>query len=364
MRQEDPALKRLTEQLRMAHEDKTALEIRGGGSKAFYGGQPRGELLDMTALTGISSHEPTELVVTVRAGTLLSELEAALAVHGQCLAFEPPRFGELGTVGGMAAAGLAGPARISAGGLRDHLLGATLLNGRGELLSFGGQVMKNVAGYDISRLLAGSMGVLGVICELSLKVLPMPVATSTLEFDFDQAQALAWFNAHRAKPLPLTASSWQQGRLRLRLAGAMAAVSSAARELGGRHVDAAAAAAWWLDLRDQQLDFFDLDAAAIAAGECLWRLSMPAAAPLLALPGDCLLEWGGAKRWLRSSAPAAQIRAAAATEGGHATLFRSADKSAGVFAPLPAPLLRIHRELKLAFDPAGILNPGRLYPDL
>ena len=197
----------------MAHEDKTALEIRGGGSKAFYGGQPRGELLDMTALTGISSHEPTELVVTVRAGTLLSELEAALAVHGQCLAFEPPRFGELGTVGGMAAAGLAGPARISAGGLRDHLLGATLLNGRGELLSFGGQVMKNVAGYDISRLLAGSMGVLGVICELSLKVLPMPVATSTLEFDFDQAQALAWFNAHRAKPLPLTASSCLQAAL-------------------------------------------------------------------------------------------------------------------------------------------------------
>ncbi len=363
MQPEDPALRRLIDQIRTAHDDQSALDIRGGGTKAFYGGQPRGDVLDMTSLAGISSHEPTELVVTVRAGTLLAELEAALREHGQCLAFEPPRFGPHGTVGGMVAAGLAGPARVAVGGLRDHVLGATLLNGRGELMSFGGQVMKNVAGYDISRLLAGSMGVLGVICELSLKVLPLPMASSTLEFELDQAEALAWFNTMRARPLPLTASSWHDGRLRLRLSGAQAAVASAERQLGGRQMEAMEAMDWWLALRDQRMRFFHLDAADLARGESIWRLSMPATAPKLTTPGDCLLEWSGAQRWQRSSASAAQVRAAAAAHGGHATLFRSADKSAGVFTPLPAALMRIHRELKVAFDPAGILNPGRLYAD-
>ena len=365
----DPVLHRLVDQIRAAGADGTALDIRGGGSKAFYGGPPRGEALDLRVLCGISSHEPTELVVTVRAGTPLAELEAALGEHGQCLAFEPPRFGgdgadHPGTVGGMVAAGLSGPARASAGAVRDHLLGATLLNGRGELLTFGGQVMKNVAGYDVSRLMAGSMGVLGVLCEVSLKVLPLAVAQTTVEFERDAAQALAWLGAHRAQPLPLSASSWHQGRLRLRLSGARAAVRSAAQQLGGQAIDANAAAAWWRSVRDQTEAFFVFDAAALAQGECLWRLSVPAAAPALELPGAQFIAWGGAPRGLRTTAAAAAVRAAAARVGGHATLFRAADKSAGVFAPLAPPLRRIHSQLKAAFDPAGVFNPGRLYADL
>ena len=365
----DPALRRLVDQIRSASASRTALDIRGGGSKAFYGGPPRGEGLDMRQLAGISSLEPTELVVTARAGTPLAELEAALGEHGQCLAFEPPRFGgggadHPGTVGGMVAAGLAGPARASAGAVRDHVLGATVLNGRGELLTFGGQVMKNVAGYDVSRLMAGSMGVLGVLCEVSLKVLPRAVAQTTIEFETDEVQALAWLGVRRAQPLPVTASSWHQGRLRVRLAGARAAVHSAAQELGGHAIDANTAAAWWRAARDQTEPFFVLDAAALTRGECLWRLSLPPAAPALDLPGAQFIEWGGAQRWLRTSAAADAVRAAAAGAGGHATLFRAADKSAGVFAPLAPPLLRIHRNLKAAFDPAGVFNPGRLVADL
>jgi FAD/FMN-containing dehydrogenase len=301
----------------------------------------------------------------VRAGTPLAELEAVLGEHGQCLAFEPPRLGDdgaepAGTVGGMVAAGLAGPARASAGGVRDHVLGATVLNGRGEVLTFGGQVMKNVAGYDVSRLMAGSMGVLGVLCEVSLKVLPLPVAQMTFEHELDAAQALAWLSARRAQPLPMTASSWHQGRLRVRLA----AVRSAGEALGGRAIDANEAATWWRAVRDHRAAFFAVDEAALANGECLWRLSLPANAPVLDLPGTPFIEWAGAQRWYRSSAPAAIVRAAAARAGGHATLFRAADKSAGAMAALSAPLMRIHRDLKAAFDPAGIFNPGRLYADL
>jgi glycolate oxidase FAD binding subunit len=365
----DPALRRLIDQIRSASASQTALDIRGGATKTFYGGVPRGAVLDTRSLTGISSHEPTELVVTVRAGTPLAELEAALGEHGQCLAFEPPRFGgdgadHPGTVGGMVAAGLAGPARASAGGVRDHLLGVTLLNGRAELLTFGGQVMKNVAGYDVSRLMAGSMGVLGVLCEVSLKVLPLAQAQKTIEFECDAPQALAWLGARRAQPLPLTASSWHQGRLRVRLAGARAAVRSAGQLLGGQAIDANEAVAWWRSVRDQTEAFFRPDATALAQGECLWRLSVPAAAPALDLPGAQFIEWGGAQRWQRTTAAAIDVRQAAARVGGHATLFRGADRSAGVFTPLAQPLLRIHRELKAAFDPAGVLNPGRLVAEL
>lgn len=364
---QDPVLSRLRDQVLTAQHQQTPLDIRGGSTKAFYGGVPRGEPLDMRALAGISSHEPTELVVTVRAGTLLSELESALGEHGQRLPFEPPRFNmpgsDGGTVGGMVAAGLAGPARAAVGSVRDFVLGVTMINGRGELLTFGGQVMKNVAGYDVSRLMAGSMGVLGALCEVSLKVLPMPAAQITIEFDLDDKQALAWFDERRAQPIPITASSWHSGRLRVRLAGARAAVKSAARLLKGDPVDANEAGRWWGDIRDHHLAYFGIDAAALAAGECLWRLSVPASAPSLALPGAVLIEWGGAQRWIRTSAPAAEVRAAAAQAGGHATLFRAADKSTGTFSPLTAPLMRIHRELKRALDPVGIFNQGRLFSE-
>jgi glycolate oxidase FAD binding subunit len=193
----EPALRTLIERVQQARAERHSLDLRGGGTKAFYGGAPRGEPLAMGGLRGISSYEPTELVVTVRAGTPLAELEALLAEQGQCLAFEPPRFAAGGSVGGMVAAGLSGPSRAALGAVRDHVLGATLLNGRAEVLSFGGQVMKNVAGYDVSRLLAGSMGVLGAICEVSLKVLPRPAATATLRFEMAQAEALQQLNLWR-----------------------------------------------------------------------------------------------------------------------------------------------------------------------
>jgi glycolate oxidase FAD binding subunit len=364
----DAVLQSLADQVRDAASRKVALDIRGGGTKAFYGGEPRGEVLDVRPLQGISSYEPSELVVTVRAGTALTALEAALAEKGQWLPFEPPRFGgvatEGGTVGGMVAAGLSGPGRMSAGGVRDYVLGATLLNGRAEELSFGGQVMKNVAGYDVSRLLAGSLGVLGVICEVSLKVLPKPVATATLRFELGQAEALEQLNRWGGLPLPLAASAWWDGMLVLRLAGAAAAVQSASESLGGERIDDSLAASFWQGLRDHSDEFFVGATRAVQGGASLWRLSVPQTAPALPLSGEQLVEWGGALRWLCTTTPAAQLREAAAAVGGHATLFRALDKSPGVFAPLSAPLARIHRQLKDAFDPDGVFNRGRLYPEL
>ena len=355
----DPALQALVDRVRAARADQTTLDIRGGNTKAFYGEVQQGEPLDLRPLAGISSYEPTELVVTVRAGTPLAELEAALAERGQCLPFEPPRFAAGGTVGGMVAAGLAGPSRPAVGSVRDHLLGATLLNGRAEVLSFGGQVMKNVAGYDVSRLLAGSMGYLGVVCEVSLKVMPLPTASATLCFELNEATALARLNAWGGQPLPVNASAWRQGMLVLRLAGAGAAVRSAAAAMGGEPVDAARAAAFWDGLRDHRDEFFAAARQAVQGGATLWRLSLPQTAPALALPGDHLVEWGGALRWVASDADGRTLRDAAARLGGHATAFAGA-KPGGAFAALSAPLLRIHRALKAAFDPDAVFNPGRL----
>jgi FAD/FMN-containing dehydrogenase len=364
MRTAEPVLRRLIEQVRTAAASGAPLDIQGGGTKAFYGEAPSGEALPMTSLRGISSYEPSELVVTARAGTLLAELEAALAERGQCLPFEPPRFAPGGTLGGMVASGLSGPARVSTGALRDYVLGVSLLNARGELLNFGGQVEKNVAGYDVSRLLAGSWGILGVICEVSLKVLPRPTASATLRFEYDEALALAQLHAWSAQSLPLRASSWYQGQLHLRLAGAAAAVHSACERLGGERMTPEMAAAWWASLRDHAHEFFQPSVAQLAAGDCLWRLSLPPTAASLSLAGPQFIEWGGAQRWLRTGASAEAIRTAAAGLGGHATLVRAADKGVGAFTRPSEAVMRVHRRLKLAFDPPGIFNRGRLYADL
>jgi glycolate oxidase FAD binding subunit len=264
----------------------------------------------------------------------------------------------------MVAAGLAGPARAAAGGVRDYVLGASMLNGRGELMRFGGQVMKNVAGYDVSRVLAGSMGILGVICEVSLKVLPRPVATRTLRFEIDEAAAIRRLNEWGGQPLPLHASAWWDGTLVVRLAGAAAAVDAAQERLGGEVIEPQLAAAFWSGLRDHGDEFFAGAARALDAGATLWRLSLPQVAAPLKLSGEQLIEWGGAQRWWCTGAPASAVREAAAAAGGHATIFRGRDKSAGAFTPLSAGLQRIHRDLKQAFDPDRIFNPGRLYPDL
>jgi glycolate oxidase FAD binding subunit len=359
-------LEQLAGRIRAAAGNATLLRIRGGGSKDFYGERLQGELLETAPLTGIISYEPSELVVTARAGTPLAALEEVLAERGQCLPFEPPHFGG-GTVGGMVAAGLSGPARASAGSARDYVLGLTMINGRGELLVFGGQVIKNVAGYDVSRLMAGSLGTLGLITEVSLKVLSMPPAEATLKFELSQAEALRRLNDWGGQPLPLNASCWLDdggvATLFLRLRGALAAVEAACKTLGGERQDAVQAAADWLACRDQRLPWFNE-----RSGRDLWRLSVAQTAPVLDLPELPLIEWHGAQRWVRAEpGVAAKLRDAAARAGGHATLFApAADRSApatGRFAPLAPPLDRIHRELKRQFDPAGILNRGRLYPD-
>lgn len=361
--QVEPALQELVARVRAALDDQTPLRIRGGGSKDFYGQELHGEILDTRGYAGIVSHEPSELVVTVRAGTPLAELEAALAQHRQYLPFEPPHFaGEVAdkgpsvaTVGGMVASGLNGPARASVGAVRDYVLGAQLLNGKAELLTFGGQVMKNVAGYDVSRLLAGSLGTLGLITQVSLKVLPRAVAEATLAFEFDEAQALARLNLWAGQALPLNASCWHGGALMLRLRGAQAAVESACSKLGGQRLDDTQTARLWQALRDQTAPFFQLK-----EDEALLRLSVPDTAPPLNL-GPTLIEWHGAQRWLKL--PLVGDADRLSEIAGHATLFRGGDKSKGVFTPLAAPLGRIHRALKQQFDPAGLFNRARMYPD-
>lgn len=358
------SIEALQQRIRDAAAAGSTLNIVGHGSKAFYGGDPVGEPLAMGELAGISSYEPSELVVTAKAGTPIAELEAALAEKGQHLPFEPPRFNGRGTVGGMVASGLSGPARASVGALRDHLLGVTVVNGQGEAMRFGGTVMKNVAGYDVSRVMAGSMGVLGVIAEVSLKVLPLPYAEATLRFELGQAQALLQLNRWGSQPLPINASAWWDGALVLRLAGARAAVQSATLTLGGELIPDALARPFWTGLRDHSDEFFLGAERAVQGGAALWRLSLPQTAPALSLHGEQLVEWGGAQRWITTPMAAAQVREMAASVGGHATLFRATDKSAGAFAPLTPALARIHGALKKSFDPQGVFNPGRLYPEL
>lgn len=339
-----------------AAESKSALRLRGGGSKDFYGNEPRGEVLETRGHAGIVSYEPTELVVTARCGTPLLELEETLAGEDQFLPFEPPHFGAGATLGGCVAAGLSGPRRAAAGALRDYVLGVQVIDGRGRVLSFGGQVMKNVAGYDVARLFAGSLGTLGIIAEASIKVLPRPRAERTLALEAPLERALELLNRWGGQPLPISATAWLDGELRVRLSGAEAALAAARSRLGGEPLQEEEAVAFWRAVREQEHAFFGGPAP-------LWRLSLPSTAPALDLPGEQLVEWGGALRWLKSGAGAKAVREAAARAGGHATLFRG-ERSSETFSPLVPALARVHRELKAAFDPAGIFNPGRLVPEL
>lgn len=365
---DDALLRAWAERIRAAAAAGRPLRLRGGGTKAFYGDPVAAdaETLDTRAYAGIISHEPTELVVTARCGTPLAALEAALARHGQCLPFEPPHFGEAATVGGMVAAGLAGPARAAVGGVRDYVLGARLLNGRGEDLVFGGQVMKNVAGYDVSRALAGSLGTLGVITEVSLKVLPTAAGEATLRLPLSADAALRHLARWRAQPLPLNASRWLDddgGTLLLRLRGAAAAVESACRRLvdeaGGDRLDPMLAQREWAATREQTLPFF---CTAPSAAHGLWRLAVAPTAPVLALPGPALVEWFGAQRWVWAPLDATEaLRAMARQAGGHATLFRApaaAPDARGRFAPPDGPVRTLQQRVRAAFDPHGVFQPG------
>jgi len=343
------------ERVRAAAASGGKLRIRGGGSKDWYGQSFAGETLDTRGHSGIVDYEPTELVITARCGTPLAEIEAVLAQQNQMLAFEPPHFGAEASLGGALAAGLSGPRRASSGALRDFVLGAQLMDGTGELLRFGGQVMKNVAGYDVSRLLAGSLGTLGLITEASVKVLPRPFAETTLRFEIGEIDAIRKLNEWCGQPLPISASCWHAGVLALRLSGAQAAVDAAVNSLGGEVMPDCAA--FWTALREQRHPFF-------AGNLPLWRLSLPSTLGAVGLKGDQLIEWGGAQRWLRAAGDAATaqaIRATVTAGGGHATLFRGGDKSVGVFQPLAPAVARIHARLKASFDPAHIFNPGRMY---
>ena len=379
-------LNTLIDAVRQAGVDGRVLRLRGGGSKDFWGQSLSGQVLDTRGYCGILSYEPSELVVTVRCGTPLAELEAALAEQGQCLAFEPPHFGPGATVGGMVAAGLSGPARATAGAVRDFVLGARFINGSGEHLTFGGQVMKNVAGYDVSRLMAGSWGTLGLITEVSLKVLPVPPAEATIMCaGLAQGAALGLLHRWGGQPLPLNASAWVRDDTALpvadylfvRLRGAVAAVQSAlhtlsadAQALGAQvqQMDNAEALQDWQASGEQALQFFTPP----SADACLWRLSLPQTAPVLDLPGldhpAQYIEWQGAQRWLWAPASAAvALRELAQSVGGHATLFRASaahaevDKAVGVNTPLEAVQQRIQKQLQQQMDPQGVFATGRLY---
>ncbi len=354
---DDDALTVLAGRIRDAAAAGEALAIRGGGSKDFLGHAVRGSALGTRDYRGIVAYEPSELVITARAGTPLAELEAALAAEGQTLPFEPPRLAAQSTVGGAVATGLSGPARPFRGALRDYVLGCRVLDGCGQSLVFGGRVMKNVAGYDVSRLLAGSMGCLALLTEVSLKVLPAPPVAITLARACDEAEAIREMCRLAAQPLPLSAASFGDGVLRLRLSGAAGAVAAAKRDiersLGGEERDPA----HWDALRDQRTGIF-------ATPLPLWRLSVPAATPPLELPGRQLIDWAGAQRWIATEAHANTLRAAAEAAGGHATRYRGGDDAVPAFHPLPEALFALHRRLKAALDPAGIFNPGRMYGTL
>jgi len=352
----DPSPRRggeeVADRIREAAAAKTPLRIVGGNTKAFYGRQTAGEPLSLAGHRGIIDYDPSELVVVARAGTPLAEIEARLAECGQRLAFEPPRLGPGSTIGGVVAAGLSGPRRPFAGAVRDCVLGATILDGRGQVLRFGGQVFKNVAGFDAFRLQAGALGCLGVILEVSIRVTPNPRREIALAFEIESEAARLRVCKLMGRPTPISGAFHDGVRLHLRLAGGEAGVEALGAELGGE----AEPLGFWDQVRD-------LTHPALMSGP-LWRLSLPQTAPIPVL-GDVLAwDWAGSQVWLRSDRPAAEIWQGAATAGGHATLFRGAAPGAEVFQPLAAALLALHQRLKAAFDPAGVLNPGRMYEAL
>lgn len=339
----------LLAQVNQARDNATPLRIQGSNSKAFLGREVAGEVLDTRAHRGIVSYDPTELVVSVRAGTPLSELLAALDAKGQMLPCEPPSFGDGATVGGMIGAGLSGPRRPWSGSVRDFVLGTRVITGLGKHLRFGGEVMKNVAGYDLSRLLVGSYGCLGVLTEVSLKVLPKPRQCLSISLEIDSARALIKLAEWGQQPLPISAASHDGQRLHLRLEGGEGSVTAAHQRLGGEPLDSG----YWAHLNEQRLAFFE-------EGLPLWRLSLPNNLGPLALPGEQLIDWAGAQRWLKSDAD--NIQALAHELGGHATCF-SHGASHTPFQPLAPALLRYHRQLKAQLDPQGLFNPGRMYAE-
>lgn len=351
----DAVLTELRERVAAAQRAHRALRLKGAGSKDFYGESLAGEVLELSSYRGIVDYEPSELVITARCGTPLSEVEAALASRGQFLAFEPPAFGADPTIGGVIAAGLSGPRRAYAGRARDFVLGAKLLGADGEVLRFGGRVMKNVAGFDVSRLLCGSLGILGIITEISLKVLPRPRAEETVRLELPAASAVESFSRWSTAGMPISGAAWSEGKAWLRLSGSAAALRAARASVGGEKVEPERAHEWWEALRHCRLPLF--------TGGVIWRLSVPATSAPLNLPGEPLIDWGGALRWYKDPGGDAGVREVAARASGSACCWRG-PAPLGRFHPLSAALARLHRRLKERFDPQGIFNPGRLIAGL
>jgi glycolate oxidase FAD binding subunit len=345
----------LRQAVQRACEKRTPLCIQGNGSKSFYGRTARGEPLRVADHRGIVAYEPGELTITVRCGTRVKDVESVLASENQMLAFEPPRHTDDATMGGILACGFSGPRRMHAGSVRDSLLGLSCISGEGRTLRLGGAVMKNVAGFDAFRLMVGAMGTLAVMLDATFKVLPRSECHDTRVFECDADQAIAMMNAWASRPIPVSATAWHDGRLYARLEGTAEAVAGAQRELGGDGLDDASG--FWRALRDHRHSW-------LSRPDMLWRIALPPATPQLPIVGEWLIEWGGAQRWLRTAMAPKFVREMCVRYRGHATVYRGGDRDGSVFHPLPAPVLQMHRRLKEAFDPRGILNPQRLYREL
>lgn len=344
----------LQENIIDASANDRSLQIIGGNSKAFYGRTSSGEKLEVNGNAGIINYEPTELVITARGGTLLSEIETVLADNNQTLPFEPPHYGDSATLGGTIACNLSGPRRPYAGAARDYVLGIKLLNGKGEILHFGGEVMKNVAGYDVSRLMCGALGSMGILLEISLKVLPKAEEEYTLVKELDEQTAIDTIASFSRAALPLSAALYDGQNLFLRVCGTAHSVATAKQKIGGDELSSQDA--FWNKINEQTHAFFDSPLP-------LWRLSLAPYTKPLALEGKWMLDWGGAQRWLLSDLPAEKIRASVQQVGGDACLFRNGDRNQDIFHPLQPKLMALHQNLKNAFDPKGIFNPGRMYKE-
>jgi glycolate oxidase FAD binding subunit len=338
------------ERVLQAGAEKRKLSIRGSGSKDFYGNAVSIDTLNVAEYAGVVDYQPRELTLTARAGTRLEVIEALLAKNNQMLPFEPPHFGPDSTLGGCVSTGLSGPRRPYAGAVRDAVLGTKVMDGRAQVLRFGGQVIKNVAGYDVSRLMVGAMGTLGVLLEVSVKVLPCPDSECTLMLAMPADKAVNIMNLWAASPVPLSATAWRAGHLYVRLSGTDSAVRSAMQKIGGEKIPDGPA--FWQSLREQTMP--DL------AMRPLWRLSVPTAAKAFTALGQPVIEWGGGLRWYGTDMPLDTLRALAKQAGGHVTLFRSHQPITQAFTPLPAPLAVLHQRIRLALDPHGVFDTGRM----
>ncbi|MDH5392407.1 MAG: glycolate oxidase subunit GlcE [Gammaproteobacteria bacterium] len=353
----------LQAQILAAYKNKTHCRIEGGNSKAFIGNAPPDSQASINISTaehtGIISYDASELVITARSGTTLHEIKQALAENNQSLPFEPPSFADSATIGGTIACNLSGPARAYSGAARDFVLGSRIINGKGDDMQFGGQVMKNVAGYDASRLMAGAYGTLGLILEVSLKVLPLAQTEITIKSQQHINSAIKNINALSAQNWPISASVYLDGHLYIRLNSSEMNCLSASQAISQKinATEIADSKAFWTSITEQQHAFFD-------TSQSIARLSLPATAEDIEPGGEQLIEWGGALRWLKTDLPIQQLRDTARTLGGHVTAYKNYPQATEYFQPLAPGMHSLHQRLNKAFDPAGILNPGRLYKEL